>query len=113
MNDIESMNSVRRRRLTPAYPTRPRRQRGPLGMARVFAITSGKGGVGKTNVTANLATALAHSRLVVEEVKDAPSAQAFGAVAGRLIESAEVGGRMKGNLQFFFWQVLEGIEGAR
>ena len=302
MNDIESMNTVRPRRSMPAYPTGARRQRGPLGMARVFAITSGKGGVGKTNVTANLATALARkrqrvlaidadvglanldllfgvkpdykmadffsgkaaideivtmtpqgvlflpgasgvqeltalsgaqkltlasaleslarqvdlviidscsgisdaatffaaaaqeivvvvtpepasltdayalikvlastygektfkilcnsvededqarrlfdslsraavrflnvpldylgwiprdpqllaavarSRLVVEEVEDAPSAQAFGAVASRLIESAEVGGRMKGNLQFFFRRVLEGIQGAR
>ena len=62
MNDIESMNTVRPRRSTPAYPTGARRQRGPLGMARVFAITSGKGGVGKTNVTANLATALARKR---------------------------------------------------
>ena len=302
MNDIESMNTVRPLRSMPAYPTGARRQRGPLGMARVFAITSGKGGVGKTNVTVNPATALARkrqrvlaidadvglanldllfgvkpdytmadffsgkaaideivtttpqgvlflpgasgvqeltalsgaqkltlasaleclarrvdlviidtcsgisdaatffaaaaqeivvvvtpepasltdayalikvlastygektfkilcnsvededqarrlfdslsraavrflnvsldylgwiprdpqllaavarSRLVVEEVEDAPSAQAFGAVASRLIESAEVRGRMKGNLQFFFRRVLEGIQGAR
>jgi hypothetical protein len=60
-----------------------------------------------------LLAAVAHSRLVVEEVADAPSAQAFGAVASRLIESAEVGGRMKGNLQFFFRRALERIQGAR
>ncbi|HEY7558902.1 MAG TPA: MinD/ParA family protein [Candidatus Binatia bacterium] len=56
--------------------------------------------------------AVAHSRLVVEEAADAPSARAFGVVTGRLIESALAGGRMKGNLQFFFRQVLEGMEGV-
>src|SRR5436309_15192012 len=32
----------------------------PGRIVRVVAVTSGKGGVGKTNVTANLAVALAH-----------------------------------------------------
>src|SRR5215472_17240630 len=38
-----------------------------LGAAPVFAITSGKGGVGKTNVVANLALALMlkHKRVMV------------------------------------------------
>ena len=43
------------RKPIPAAPAAAR----VLGPAPVFAITSGKGGVGKTNVTANLAAALA------------------------------------------------------
>ncbi|HXF75126.1 MAG TPA: AAA family ATPase, partial [Methylomirabilota bacterium] len=35
---------------------------GPDLAAPVFAVTSGKGGVGKTNVVANLATALARKK---------------------------------------------------
>jgi len=42
--------------LTSTYPGSGQKQ--PLGAAPVFAITSGKGGVGKTNVVANLAMAL-------------------------------------------------------
>ena len=62
MIDVESMNSLRPRAAAPAYAARPRmaRLRRSLKRALVFAIASGKGGVGNTNVTANLATALAH-----------------------------------------------------
>ena len=38
---------------TPAAPLRP-----PAGGARIIAVTSGKGGVGKTFLSANLAAAL-------------------------------------------------------
>lgn len=60
-----------------------------------------------------LVAAMAHSRLIVDEARDAPSTRAFEDVAGRLIESFAAGGRMKGNLHFFFRQLLEGMEGAR
>lgn len=47
----------------PHAPPRPRGARAKrLWPAPVFAVTSGKGGVGKTNVVANLATALARSK---------------------------------------------------
>jgi flagellar biosynthesis protein FlhG len=64
MFDIASINPVPLRRAKPACPVRPRFGRlcRALAIAPVFAIASGKGGVGKTNVTANLATALAHKR---------------------------------------------------
>jgi flagellar biosynthesis protein FlhG len=45
--------------------------------------------------------AAACSHLVVEDAKNAPSAQSFGVVASRLIELANKGGQIKGNLQFF------------
>ncbi len=38
---------------------------GPDALTRVIAVTSGKGGVGKSTITANLAVALAHSGLSV------------------------------------------------
>jgi flagellar biosynthesis protein FlhG len=38
----------------------PRGNEGNLGQIRVISVTSGKGGVGKTNVVANLALALCH-----------------------------------------------------
>jgi flagellar biosynthesis protein FlhG len=60
-----------------------------------------------------LLAAVARSRLVVEEAKDSPSARSFGTLAGRLIELAAAGGRIKGNLQFVFRHVLEGMEGTR
>jgi flagellar biosynthesis protein FlhG len=60
-----------------------------------------------------LLAAVLHSRLVVDEAKTSPSAQAFGAVADELIGIAAAGVRVKGNLQFFFRQVMEGMEGAR
>jgi flagellar biosynthesis protein FlhG len=60
-----------------------------------------------------LLTAVARSRLVVEEAQDAPSARSFDVLASRLIESAAAGGRIKGNLQFFFRQVLQAMEGTR
>jgi flagellar biosynthesis protein FlhG len=60
-----------------------------------------------------LLAAVLHSRLVVDEAKASPSARAFGAVADELIGIAAAGVRVKGNLQFFFRQVMEGMEGAR
>ena len=60
-----------------------------------------------------LLSAVARSRLVVEEAQDAPSTRSFDILASRLIESAAAGGRVKGNLQFFFRQVLQSMEGAR
>jgi flagellar biosynthesis protein FlhG len=58
-------------------------------------------------------TAVARSRLVIEEAPDSPSARSLAAIAGRLAESACSGGRVKGNLQFFISHVLEHMEGAR
>jgi flagellar biosynthesis protein FlhG len=60
-----------------------------------------------------LLAAVARSRLVVEEAKNAPSARSFDLLANRLIASAATGGRVKGNLQFLFRQALETMEGAR
>ncbi|MGH7929473.1 MAG: AAA family ATPase, partial [Candidatus Binatia bacterium] len=62
MLDWESVAIVPPRRAAPVESARRglRRQRGSVNIAPVFAIASGKGGVGKTNVTANLATALTH-----------------------------------------------------
>ena len=60
-----------------------------------------------------LMAAVLQSRLVVEAAKDSPSARAFATVAGTLLEIAAAGMRPKGNLQFFFRQVMESVEGAR
>ena len=60
-----------------------------------------------------LVAAAARSRLVIEEARDAPSARSFDALASRLLESIAAGGRFKSNLQFFFRQVLNGMEGTR
>ncbi|HZR80146.1 MAG TPA: Mrp/NBP35 family ATP-binding protein [Candidatus Binatia bacterium] len=43
---------------TPAAPARPRGPQGIPGVANVLAVASGKGGVGKSTVAANLAVAL-------------------------------------------------------
>jgi flagellar biosynthesis protein FlhG len=59
-----------------------------------------------------LLAAVASSRLVVEQAKDAPSAQSFAVLASRLIGFATAG-RVKGNLQLFFRQALTTMEGAR
>jgi flagellar biosynthesis protein FlhG len=59
-----------------------------------------------------LLAAVIRSRLVVDAAKDAPSAQAFRAVADRLMEIAGAGGRVKGNVQFFFRQASDDTEGA-
>ena len=42
-----------------------RPQFGPESLTQVYAVTSGKGGVGKSTVTANLAVALARRGLAV------------------------------------------------
>jgi flagellar biosynthesis protein FlhG len=60
-----------------------------------------------------LLAAVLHSRLVVEVAEASPSARAFGAIAHALMEIAAAGARVKGNLQFFFRQVIEGMEGTR
>lgn len=60
-----------------------------------------------------LLAAVTRSRLVVEEARDAPSARSFDILASRLVELAAAGGRVKGNLQFCFSQVLQAMEGKR
>ena len=45
-------------KLTKTFPLSATRSE-PLGPVRTLAVTGGKGGVGKTNVSANLAVALA------------------------------------------------------
>lgn len=45
-------------KLTKTFPLSATRSQ-PLGPVRTIAVTGGKGGVGKTNVSANLAVALA------------------------------------------------------
>ena len=52
-----------REKLQGARPVIPFTQ--PGNLTRVFAVTSGKGGVGKSSITANLATALAQQGLQV------------------------------------------------
>ena len=60
-----------------------------------------------------LLAAVSRSRLVVEEDPDAPSARSFAMLASRVLELAAAGARVKGNLQFFFRQALECMEGTR
>jgi flagellar biosynthesis protein FlhG len=61
MRDGELIERLRPhlRKNAQTAPSRLRRTAGAPDITPVFAIASGKGGVGKTNVTANLATALA------------------------------------------------------
>jgi flagellar biosynthesis protein FlhG len=59
-----------------------------------------------------LARAVARSRMVVEDAVDAPSAQAFVAVAQRLMQTAAGGVKVKGNLQFFLRRMLAGERGC-
>jgi len=60
-----------------------------------------------------LARAVARSRMVVEDAADAPSAQAFVAVAQRLMQTAAGGVAVKSNLQFFLRRMLTGERGGR
>ena len=57
--DIGVMTPAEREALTTRLRGTKRQQFGPDSLTRVFAVTSGKGGVGKSTVTANLAVALA------------------------------------------------------
>ncbi|GAA2060815.1 P-loop NTPase [Leifsonia soli] len=66
--DVSVMTPAERRALTDRLRAgRPVRgqQFGPESLTRVYAVTSGKGGVGKSTVTANLAVALAERGLRV------------------------------------------------
>jgi flagellar biosynthesis protein FlhG len=60
-----------------------------------------------------LSRAVARSRIVVTDASDAPSAQAFVAVADRLMQRAAAGLEVKGNLQFFFRRMVAGRRGER
>jgi len=60
-----------------------------------------------------LVRAVARSRMVVEDAGDAPSAQAFVAVAERLMQVAAGGVAVKGNLQFFLRRMVAGERGGR
>jgi flagellar biosynthesis protein FlhG len=55
--DSPSMKPTFGQELVPSPPERPAKSK-RVNPVSVFAITSGKGGVGKTNVVANLAAAL-------------------------------------------------------
>ncbi|MGN6502168.1 MAG: P-loop NTPase [Pseudolysinimonas sp.] len=57
--EIGVMTPAEREALTTRLRGTKRQQFGPDSLTRVFAVTSGKGGVGKSTVTANLAVALA------------------------------------------------------
>ena len=63
MNDEQKAELRRRLRGGAAEPVVPFTQ--PGNLTRVYAVTSGKGGVGKSSVTANLAAALAAQGLKV------------------------------------------------
>ncbi|MDN4596672.1 Mrp/NBP35 family ATP-binding protein [Leifsonia virtsii] len=66
--DVTVMTPAERRALTETLRAgRPARgqQFGPDSLTRVYAVTSGKGGVGKSTLTANLAVALAERGLRV------------------------------------------------
>ena len=63
MNDEQKADLRRRLRGGAAEPVVPFTQ--PGNLTRVYAVTSGKGGVGKSSVTANLAAAMAAQGLSV------------------------------------------------
>ncbi|MFD1714257.1 Mrp/NBP35 family ATP-binding protein [Amnibacterium flavum] len=65
--DVSVMSPQQRTEMTGRLRgTRPRGSRfGPESLTRVIAVTSGKGGVGKSSLTANLAVALASRGLSV------------------------------------------------
>ena len=63
MNDEQKAELRRRLRGGAAEPVVPFTQ--PGNLTRVYAVTSGKGGVGKSSVTANLAAAMAAQGLSV------------------------------------------------
>ncbi|MEO0323567.1 MAG: P-loop NTPase [Myxococcota bacterium] len=63
-HQAEGLRAARRQaKVVPLHPREERR--GPRGPVRTFAVTSGKGGVGKTQLSANLAVALAKRGLRV------------------------------------------------
>ena len=57
--DIGVMSVAEREALTARLRGTKKQQFGPDSLTKIFAISSGKGGVGKSTVTANLAVALA------------------------------------------------------
>ena len=63
--DIGVMTVAEREALTARLRGTKKQQFGPDSLTKIFAISSGKGGVGKSTVTANLAVALAQRGLRV------------------------------------------------
>jgi len=63
--DIGVMTVAEREALTARLRGTKKQQFGPDSLTKIFAISSGKGGVGKSTVTANLAVALARRGLRV------------------------------------------------
>ena len=75
----------------PARPSRPKQGETPKPAKRIIAVASGKGGVGKSTIAANLAVALARDGLKVGLL----DADVYGPSAPRLFGLTDVPGLQK------------------
>ncbi|AYD89455.1 DUF59 domain-containing protein [Actinomyces sp. 2119] len=90
MNDEQRAELRRRLRGGAAEPVIPFTQ--PGNLTRVYAVTSGKGGVGKSSVTANLAAAMASQGLSVAVV----DADIYGFSIPRMLGVSQVPTQLDG-----------------